>query len=140
MASDLDSTAIAHAQKGIYMVDDSVMENHSLLHKYLKPTKEQNVPAFSTGKEYEIKDTLKSLVTFKQMNLLKPWPALHKEFHVVFCRNVIIYFSKETQRGLFAKFEEKMPAGALLYIGHSESLLNVTDAFESLGQTRYRKK
>jgi len=58
---------------------------------------------------------------------------------VIFCRNVVIYFDKSVQRRLFERFANALAPGGHLVIGHSESLYNVSDRFELLGRTVYRK-
>jgi len=60
-------------------------------------------------------------------------------FDVIFCRNVIIYFDKTTQVGLFHRFAEKMLPGGYLFIGHSETLFNISNQFVSDGNTIYRR-
>jgi chemotaxis protein methyltransferase CheR len=83
-------------------------------------------------------DVLKQRITFNPLNLLDPWPMRGK-FDVVFCRNVIIYFNKDTQRGLFTRLADIMAPRGWLFIGHSESLHRVSDRFEPLGRTIYRR-
>lgn len=61
------------------------------------------------------------------------------QFDVIFCRNVVIYFDKETQRKLFKRYAQVLKPGGYLFIGHSENLHKVSDEFESLGQTIYRR-
>jgi chemotaxis protein methyltransferase CheR len=60
-------------------------------------------------------------------------------FDVLFCRNVVIYFDKATQRQLFDKFADVMSPGATLHIGHSETLQKVSDRFHLSGKTTYKK-
>ena len=60
-------------------------------------------------------------------------------FDVIFCRNVVIYFDKPTQRRLFDRYADMLRPDGWLFIGHSESLLNVTDRFEPVGRTVYRR-
>jgi chemotaxis protein methyltransferase CheR len=57
----------------------------------------------------------------------------------VFCRNVVIYFNKDTQRRLFARYADVIAPGGYLIIGHSETLYNVCDRFELVGRTVYRR-
>jgi chemotaxis protein methyltransferase CheR len=57
----------------------------------------------------------------------------------VFCRNVVIYFDKDTQRALFDRIADIMAPGGTLFIGHSETLFRVSERFEGLGRTIYRK-
>ena len=59
---------------------------------------------------------------------------------MIFCRNVVIYFDKDTQRKLFARYAELLHDDGYLFIGHSESLFKVTDRFELIGNTIYRKR
>ena len=67
------------------------------------------------------------------------WPMSGK-FDVVFCRNVMIYFDRETQRELVEKFADVIEPNGHLIIGHSETLGRVSDRFELIGKTVYRKK
>jgi chemotaxis protein methyltransferase CheR len=60
-------------------------------------------------------------------------------FDVIFCRNVVIYFDKATQRVLFERIAELQELGAWLIIGHSESLINVTGRYKLVGRTVYRR-
>ena len=86
----------------------------------------------------DMPDSLKASITFNPLNLLGEWP-MRGTFDIVFCRNVVIYFEKDVQRVLFGRIADLMPAGGWLFIGHSESLLGVSDRFEGLGRTIYRK-
>ena len=86
----------------------------------------------------EMAPALKELIRFRPLNLLGPWP-FRGPFDVIFCRNVVIYFDKETQRQLFDRFADMLPVGGWLFIGHSESLFRVSDRFQHLGRTIYRK-
>ena len=91
-----------------------------------------------TAAGYQVDPSLRSLLTFKTLNLLHDWP-MRGPFDVVFCRNVIIYFDKHTQRNLFNRVDQLMPSGRFLFIGHSESLLHVSKQFKSMGSTIYHK-
>ena len=71
-------------------------------------------------------------------NLMQEWPV-RGPFDLIFCRNVVIYFDKPTQRKLFARFAEKIAPRGYLIIGHSETLYNVSEEFELVGRTIYRK-
>jgi len=65
------------------------------------------------------------------------WP-LRGPIDIIFCRNVVIYFTKDTQEILLERFSKLVAPQAHLFMGHSESLNNVTDQFELLGKTIYR--
>jgi chemotaxis protein methyltransferase CheR len=77
------------------------------------------------------------MVTFKQLNLLSDnWPV-SGPFDAIFCRNVMIYFDKPTQSRILARFAPLMKPDALLFAGHSENFLYVSDAFKLRGKTVY---
>jgi chemotaxis protein methyltransferase CheR len=78
------------------------------------------------------------MITFKRLNLLHEWP-MKGPFDLMFCRNVVIYFDKDTQRVLFDRYADLLAPDAHLFIGHSESLYKVSTRFESLGHTIYKK-
>ena len=78
------------------------------------------------------------LVTFKQLNLVDAWPV-RGPFDAIFCRNVVIYFDKDTQRTLFERFARLQPPGAHLYIGHSETLYRISDRYELIGKSTWRR-
>ena len=61
------------------------------------------------------------------------------KFDVIFCRNVVIYFDKETQQRLFDRYADMLHPHGYLFIGHSESLLGITDRFDGVGRTIFRK-
>ena len=84
-------------------------------------------------------ERVRSLITFKPLNLLHPWP-MKGPFDLIFCRNVVIYFDKDTQRKLFDRYADLLREDAYLYIGHSESLFNVTDRFKLVGQSIYQRQ
>jgi chemotaxis protein methyltransferase CheR len=87
---------------------------------------------------YEVCSDLKSLITFKQLNLMNELP-MSGPFDAILCRNVIIYFDKDTQKGLFARIAKLQRPDDLLFLGHSESLFKVSDAYTLLGKTIYRR-
>lgn len=139
-ATDLDTTVLEKARTGRYSLQPKVVEEHPLLKKYLQRTSEvQNHAITGDIADYEVAPSLKPLVRFSPLNLIKPFPASLQKAHVLFCRNVIIYFDKPTKVTLFKQFAQNMPEGGLLCIGHSESLLGVSDAFMAEGKTMYRR-
>jgi chemotaxis protein methyltransferase CheR len=132
LASDLDTNVLAHAERGVY--DEGRVRELSrdrLRRWFLKGT------GANAGK-VRVADELRQRITFRQVNLIQPWPV-RGPLDAVFCRNVVIYFDKATQRVLFDRFADLLQAKAHLYIGHSETLFRVCDRFDSLGRTIYRK-
>ena len=76
-----------------------------------------------------VRPELRNMITFKSLNLLAgSWPV-SRPFDVIFCRNVMIYFDKPTQSKILSRFAPLMKADGLLFAGHSENFLHVSDAF-----------
>ena len=89
--------------------------------------------------DFVIPKGIRELVAFRHLNLVKSWP-FQGPFDAIFCRNVSIYFDRETQEKLWIAFSSVMRDGATLYIGHSERI-NAPERFglRSDGITTYRK-
>jgi len=85
-----------------------------------------------------VQRALRAKVRFLQVNLNAPLPHLGA-FDVVFLRNVLIYFNMETKRRVVGRVLNVLKPGGYLFIGHSESLVDVTDALELLAPAIYRK-
>ncbi len=131
LASDLDSDVVARGGDGVYT--EERIESLSAARK-----KRWFVHGTGANKgKVKVAPELQSLITFRQLNLLHDWPMRGK-FDVIFCRNVVIYFDKPTQKVLFDKFANVMNPDSTLFIGHSENLLNVSDRFRLIGKTVYR--
>ena len=131
LATDIDSNVLATAAGGVYREDRFKGVSAERINDWFAPAPAQPGHfAASAG--------LKSLITFKQLNLLGEWP-MHGPFDVIFCRNVIIYFDKDTQRRLFDRMADLQPPGAWLFVGHSENLHNVTRRYKLVGRTVYRR-
>jgi chemotaxis protein methyltransferase CheR len=129
LATDLDTNVLSHASAGIYEADQVAGVPPALRSRYI---------AAAGAGQVKIDACLRSLIAFKPLNLIGPWP-MRGPFDAVFCRNVVIYFDKPTQAKLFTHMAEIIKPGGWLYIGHSESLFNVSDRFQLVGKTTYRK-
>lgn len=132
LATDLDSNVVETGRAGVYSQERLSGVNESMVRRFFFKGKGDQAGLVSVRPE------LKELVTFKRLNLLHEWP-MRGSFDLIFCRNVVIYFDKETQRKLFQRYADILAPQGHLFIGHSESLHNISDAFENLGQTIYRK-
>lgn len=132
LATDLDSNVLAKAIEGVYAEERIAGVAQSRVHRWFRKGRGQ------LQGQVRVVEELRQIITFKQLNLLQPWPA-KGPFDVIFCRNVVIYFDKDTQRGLFDRFADLLEVGGHLMVGHSESLYRVTDRFKLIGKTIYRK-
>ncbi len=133
LATDIDTNILAFAQAGIYPDKEIEKVPASIREKYFTSR-----VAARGGKEYEVKDSLKNLVSFKRLNLIDEWP-MKGPFDIVFCRNVVIYFDKPTQQKLFTKYANILTKGGYLYIGHSETIRGVSERFKYAEKTIYQK-
>jgi len=129
LATDLDTNVISHATEGVYDAERIQTIPPDLRKRY--------VSMESDGRG-AMNDALRSLITFKPLNLLEAWP-MTGPFDIIFCRNVVIYFNKATQRTLFDRFADMLHPDGWLIVGHSESLTNLTDRFQLVGRTIYRR-
>jgi chemotaxis protein methyltransferase CheR len=82
---------------------------------------------------------LRELVTIQPLNLLHDWP-MRGPFDAIFCRNVVIYFDKPTKQRLFERYAGLLEQGGYLFLGHSESMYGLSDSFDLVGRTVYRKR
>ena len=87
-----------------------------------------------------LKPEVKRQIEFGLLNLMQNW-SLDAPKDVIFCRNVIIYFDKDSNSKirLIDRYADYLKPGGYLFIGHSESLYKITDRFELIEQTIYRK-
>lgn len=133
LATDIDTQVLDKAQEGNYTADH-LAEVDS---RYLKNYFNHNVT--DHGDFYKVKDQLKEVVYFRRLNLLSDEYPMKKKFDIIFCRNVIIYFDRETQKKLFEKYYHYLKDDGYLLIGHSENITSITDKFILAGRTIYRK-
>ncbi len=132
LATDLDSNMVKRGKEGIYTAERVEGLSSSRMKKWVKKGTGKNADKVRMSSE------LRNMITFKELNLMEGWP-IKGPFDFMFCRNVVIYFNKETQRVLFDRYADLLRDDAHLYIGHSESLNKVTDRFKLLGKTIYQK-
>ncbi len=131
IATDIDTNVLNTGAAGIYPVE-----------RIEKLPMERTKRFFLRGKGVHegmvrVRPELRQMVTFSQLNLLEgSWP-LKGPFDAIFCRNVMIYFDKPTQSRILARFVPLMKPDALLFAGHSENFLYVSDAFKLRGKTVY---
>jgi chemotaxis protein methyltransferase CheR len=129
LATDLDSRVLSYANAGDYPAER--LERMALAQR-TRWFIERNGGTFSAKPE------LKAMIAFRRLNLMHGWP-FQGPFDVIFCRNVVIYFDKETQHKLFGRMANMQRVGDHLCIGHSESLFKVCDLYQRIGKTIYKR-
>jgi len=132
LATDLDTDVLRRAATGIYTEDRVRGLSQRRRQTYFTPVQEKG------GTAYRFDPQLAGLISFRQLNLMHPLP-MRGPLDAIFCRNVVIYFDKDTQRQLFTRMAPLQAPDALLFLGHSESLFKVSDAWDLIGKTIYRR-
>ncbi len=128
LATDLDTSVLETGKTGIYSADKVARLPAGHAAKYF-----DKLPDGS----YQAKPVLRNMITFSRLNLIDAsWP-IRETFDVIFCRNVMIYFDRETQHKVLKKFAPLLKPDGLLFVGHSENFYFASDVFRLKGKTVY---
>ena len=131
LATDIDTNMVAEGAAGEYPKSWIEKIPAALQSKYVLPT-------VRGSDQRKMAPELQNLIRFKSLNLLESWP-MSGLFDAIFCRNVVIYFDKPTQRKLFDRMADKLKPNGYLYIGHSETLNHVCERFNLVDVTTYQR-
>jgi chemotaxis protein methyltransferase CheR len=130
IATDIDTAVLAKASAGVFSLEQARLSPERLKRFFNKGTG-------SNAGKVRIRPEVAALVKFSQLNLLdRAWPV-KDQVDAVFCRNVMIYFDKPTQKAVLERLALQLKPGGLLFAGHSENASLVSQAFRPLGQTVY---
>jgi chemotaxis protein methyltransferase CheR len=132
LATDLDSSVLEKGKQGVYEADRMSGVSPARLKRWFKKG------VWTYSKPMLVSEELQNLITFKHLNLMHGWP-MRGPFDIIFCRNVVIYFDKPTQKILFERFANILDDKGYLLIGHSENLFQLSSRFRLLQQTVYVK-
>ena len=132
LATDIDSNVLAKGESGIYAEDRIEGLSANRKRRWFRKGRAGNA-----GKVRVVPE-LRQLILFNKLNLVDIWP-MRGPFDFIFCRNVVIYFDKATQKVLFDRFARLLGHGSSLFIGQSESLFKVSDCFQLIGKSMYSK-
>jgi chemotaxis protein methyltransferase CheR len=132
-ASDISTRVLQIAHTGIYPEDRTDTIPLNLKKKYLTKSREK-----SRGL-VRICPALRSNISFRRINFMDDELGISEKMDVIFCRNVVIYFDKQTQQTLMRKFYKQLRPGGYLFIGHSETLNGLDVGFKAVASTVYRK-
>lgn len=88
---------------------------------------------------FRVKAALRDRLGFHRLNLTEGEPPFTEPFHVIFCRNVMIYFDRKTQAELIQKLAHRLVPGGYLFVGHSESLHGISHTLQSVRPAIYRR-
>lgn len=130
LATDLDSKCLQTCKDGVYAEKDLEKVPPEAKSKYF-----DRVPGTD---KYRVDQKVKNLITFKRLNFLDEFP-MRGPFDVIICRNVFIYFDKQMQAKVMAKFARVQQPGDYLFLGHSESVGDLTKDYKLVGLTTYKR-
>ena len=131
--SDISTKVLAKAREAIYETEGVKVPHPDLLSRYFQQGTGENSGL------YRVKEQLRRQVKFHHLNLLQPHYPVAPRQHVIFCRNVMIYFDTPTQQELVTKLIAHLVPGGYLIVGASESLLGVKHPLKSVQPAIYRK-
>ena len=132
VSSDIDTNVLNTARRGVYAAESRGLSPQRLKQFFLRGT------GANEGR-IRVKPELAKMIEFRTLNLMHTsWP-LGDPFHIVFCRNVMIYFDAPTQRKVLERIHKVMRPGGLLFVGHSENFTDSRDLFRLRGKTIYER-
>ncbi|HEY0334270.1 MAG TPA: CheR family methyltransferase [Stenotrophomonas sp.] len=133
VATDVDTQVLDTASRGVYLLERVASLDPALRRKYFQRGSGPN-----EGK-CRVLPALRQLIEFRPLNLLAPRYDVGGPFAALFCRNVMIYFDKPTQRGILSRLAPQLEEDGMLYTGHSENYLHAADLIQPCGRTLYRR-
>ncbi|TCO73134.1 CheR family methyltransferase [Marinisporobacter balticus] len=131
LATDISDKVLTAAVNGIYL-------NEKLVH--LPEKWKKNYFEKIDYENSKVIDAIRNEVIFRRFNLMNKIFPFKKKFHVIFCRNVMIYFDAATKKALINRFYEFTESGGYLFIGHSESINREETAYKYIMPAVYRKE
>ena len=132
MASDIDTNALSIASEGEYTASEMRGVSESDRSRFFSYRPDTGI--------FRVKPILRKRIVFRKVNLIYDALDFHEPISVVFCRNVIIYFSAEDRAKLLARMHQTLADDGILFLGHSESIPYSDTNFEYLDTTVYRKR
>ncbi|UOV01948.1 CheR family methyltransferase [Pseudoxanthomonas mexicana] len=133
LATDVDTQVLATGERGVYPIERIAGLDDAVKRRYFQRGSGPN-----EGK-CRVHPALRQLIEFRPLNLLAPRYEVSGPFVAMFCRNVMIYFDKPTQRAILTRLVPHLADDGMLYTGHSENYLHAADIIQPCGRTLYRR-
>ncbi len=130
LATDISEKVLNMAVKGIYKYNDIDRIPPLWKIKYFKKINQE---------DFQVNEDIRNNVIFRRLNLLSEFP-FKKPFHIIFCRNVMIYFDEPTKQRIISKFHDLLVPGGYLFIGHSETIDRSASDFVYVRPSVYRRE
>lgn len=133
LATDISTKVLEKAVRAVYEMERVETVPQEMKKKYLLRSKNKDSDLV------RMSPRLRSLVKFRRLNFMEGDFGMREPMDIIFCRNVIIYFDRQTQAKLINRFCEHLVPGGYLFMGHSETLNGLNVPLVSVGSTIYRK-
>lgn len=130
LATDISVTSLSKAMRGVYSEAETAPIPPAMKHRYLV--------RLDDGR-WAIRETLQKIVLFRRLNLMRQAYPFKGKFHLIFCRNVMIYFDTLTRMELLERFYNYLEPEGYLFLGHSESLGRSSSRFRYINPAVYQK-
>ena len=130
LATDISLRVLDLARRGVYPEEHFDHLSKAWKSKYFNKLGDEG---------YKVTDAMAKEVVFSQFNLMGDFNRFRKKFHIIFCRNVMIYFDTPTKAALAKKFHDALAVGGYLFIGLSETLSGISGDFEQIAPAIYRR-
>ncbi|MEQ8525970.1 MAG: protein-glutamate O-methyltransferase CheR [Gracilimonas sp.] len=129
LATDISREVLNVAKNGVYPSSRMMEVPESIQRKYFNRLEND---------QFKVSADVQNMITYGRLNLMERWP-LKGNFHVIMCRNVMIYFNRQTQQEVVNKFYEQLAPGGFLFLGHSESVSSNNKGFKNMAPAVYQK-
>lgn len=129
LATDISAKVLSQARQGRYPSSSTDTLPEGWLNRYF----------VRAGDQWQINDKIKNEVVFRSLNLIQNSYPFKQKFHVIFCRNVMIYFEKATKVELVKRLYDLTEPGGYLFIGHAESIAREDTQYQYVQPAVYRK-
>jgi chemotaxis protein methyltransferase CheR len=130
LATDISTRVLEMAKKGVYPEENF---------DHLQPSWKSKYFTKIGPEEYKIKDVLAKGVVFNKFNLMGNFSRFKKKFHIIFSRNVMIYFDPPTKAALAKRYHDALEVGGYLFIGLSETLSGISGDLQQVAPAIYRR-
>ncbi|MFH0785285.1 MAG: CheR family methyltransferase [Pseudomonadota bacterium] len=134
LATDIDTHVLEKAKRGLYSLEQVQTLNPEQIKRFFLKGCGKNEGLA------KVRPELQQMITFRRFNLLHEQWGINEKYDIVFCRNVMIYFDKNTQRKILEKMLSCIQPNGLFFAGHSENFHHAADLFKVHGKTVYMPK
>jgi chemotaxis protein methyltransferase CheR len=132
-ATDISLRILQKAATSIYTEERIADIPYALKRKYFLKSKDQS------NKTVRLVPEIRSKVNFQRLNFMDSIYSVEREFDIIFCRNVLIYFDRDTQQQVITKLASKLVFDGFFFLGHSESITNMSVPLRQIKPTIFRK-